>query len=643
MTKAFTIAIVLFAFLSGSVLCAQVEMLRNLRSNPVISNQWAGFTKHDILPTSSLLGNDTLPFLDDFSKPGPYPDPTKWGNESVYVNRGFGIAPPSIGVATFDGLDSTGKPYNPVASLTVVTQCDNLTSRPINLGYNKTVFDSSIYLSFYYQRQGNGVSPNEPTVADSITLEFKSPGSATWDWQWTRVGYNPVSPDTGFHLVMIQIKDSVYLLNGFQFRFINFACPCGNTDQWNIDYVYLNKGRSAGDTIFHDVAFAYNPSSLLKTYQAMPWRQYNKSEIRDSLTTWIRNNDTIVTNASYGYTIDSALKQITTYPLQADNVLPFDSANGYCKYIPFCKPGIKDTIPLLTDSVVYTWKSYLKTNFNDFDKWNDTVRFSQKFLNYYAYDDGTAEQGYYLNSTSDFPALAMRFKLNVADTLKSINIFFDPFVYQGTLSSLYPFRIEAWQDSSGFPGKLIYEDSTENYPDYIPGGYNMFAQYHLSDSMYILQPGIYYIGIVQDNSATGPNTNPMLIGFDMNTNSSANTYYKNDGLWYQSGLSGTVMMRAEFGHNSAVNTGIKPLQAPLVNFDIYPNPAALTITVKLNTSDLSKRFELSVIDDHGNTIRIENNFTGPTIDISALSQGLYFIKLSDQYANSATRRVLVIR
>ena len=51
-----------------------------------------------------------LPFWDDFSASrSGYADSTKWqyGN-SVWVNSAMGINPPSLNVATLDGLDSLG-------------------------------------------------------------------------------------------------------------------------------------------------------------------------------------------------------------------------------------------------------------------------------------------------------------------------------------------------------------------------------------------------------------------------------------------------------------------------------------------------------------------------------------------------------
>ncbi|MBL7830595.1 MAG: hypothetical protein JNK41_06175, partial [Saprospiraceae bacterium] len=81
-----------------------------------------------------------LPFLDDFSYSGPYPDPKLWINDDVFINNTFAIKQPSIGVATFDGTNSGGSPYLGGNGIS-----DYLTSQQIDLGkYNS---GSNVYLS----------------------------------------------------------------------------------------------------------------------------------------------------------------------------------------------------------------------------------------------------------------------------------------------------------------------------------------------------------------------------------------------------------------------------------------------------------------------------------------------------------------
>ena len=49
--------------------------------------------------------------------------------------------------------------------------------------------------------------------------------------------------------------------------------------------------------------------------------------------------------------------------------------------------------PTLANTTSYNIECILNTT-PDFNRWNDTLRFTQNFDNYYAYDDGTAEGGY---------------------------------------------------------------------------------------------------------------------------------------------------------------------------------------------------------------------------------------------------------
>ena len=53
-----------------------------------------------------------LPFFDDFSHNGLYPDSTKWTDFNVLVNDGFPLCPPNRNGATLDVLDANGKVYS---------------------------------------------------------------------------------------------------------------------------------------------------------------------------------------------------------------------------------------------------------------------------------------------------------------------------------------------------------------------------------------------------------------------------------------------------------------------------------------------------------------------------------------------------
>ncbi len=76
----------------------------------------------------------------------------------------------------------------------------------------------------------------------------------------------------------------------------------------------------------------------------------------------------------------------------------------------------------------------------------DTLRFRQKFFNYYAYDDGTAEFGYGLTPTG--AQLAYKFTLSRRDTLRAIQMYFNKTL---TGANERYFHLAVWGDLNGIP------------------------------------------------------------------------------------------------------------------------------------------------------------------------------------------------
>ena len=114
-----------------------------------------------------------LPFFDDFSQSGLYPDSTKWSDNNVFANDGFPLCPPNRNGATFDVLDANGRVYDYAISNAFVAEY--LTSVRIRLDSimepepRALTPADSLYFSFYYQPQGNG---NPPEAQDSLVLQF---------------------------------------------------------------------------------------------------------------------------------------------------------------------------------------------------------------------------------------------------------------------------------------------------------------------------------------------------------------------------------------------------------------------------------------------------------------------------------------
>ncbi|MBN8703475.1 MAG: hypothetical protein J0M08_10440, partial [Bacteroidetes bacterium] len=505
-------SLVLFLLTVNFAVFAQTEVELDLQANPTLIGFKAPSYKMQSAPDTL-----SLPFIDDFSYDSYYPSAEKWFSVSTFVNRFYPKAPPTIGVATFDGLNYKGYPYNFSASSNSSNFADTLLSKYIRLNTAVTPADS-VYFSFFYQAKGWG---NEPEVGDSLVLEFKKNGAA-WVKVWGRKGYTPnLVSDTGFHLVHIPVIDSSYFKDNFQFRFRNKATLSGALDHWHVDYIYLNKNRSVNDTVFTDISFTYNPGSFLRNYTAMPWQQYTSADMKDSLVVFMRNNSSSAINIGYTDSVVSNTNSlIDFYNAGNCNVNPFVSA-GYASCLTHQYPQVGFSFPTLTDSALFTANHRIYPSSFDQIAENNFVQYKQKFYNYFAHDDGTAESGYGL--TTGGAKLGYRFALNFSDTLRAVRLFFNPIL---NAANGFPFRLAIWDDNGGLPNNLVYKDSIV-YPKY-SSDYNEFVTYLITNPALVLSAGTYYIGIIQTTA------NLLNIGLDKNINSQSQTFYMTSGFWQQS-------------------------------------------------------------------------------------------------------------
>ena len=581
-----------------------------LINRPVKSNTQSTFRSSSIADTIAI---GTKGIIDDFSYPGPDPDSSLWFGNQVYVNRGYPISPMSIGVATFDGLDARGYPYNFLAGVSS-QPADTLASKPIDLSSS-----DSVYFSFYYQPQGLG---NSPEAGDSLVLEFKGPKDTVWGHIWSMPGSALTSSDTSFNLVMIPITKPSYLQRGFQFRFRNYASIDANADQWHIDYIYLNAGRNYHDTVFADVAWVYEGASLLKNYRAMPWRQYTSAEILTSTNNLIRNNDTVVRSLNYHYqTLNIITSSVFDVFNGASNINPFTTNKIYtdCNVSLGCINSISidaSKFPSsLTGPSMLGIKHYYSSNLlGDFIPRNDTLLVVGNFSNYFAYDDGTAESEVGLIGALN-GQMAVQFKLNVADTLGALDLYFSPFI---TNASLYGFYLNVWSDYGGKPGSLIYKSDTVSSPIYEKKGQNVFARYYFKPML--LSPGTYYAGFTQAIDSS------LNIGLDLNDNSQNTNFMNlaNGSGWQTSTIAGAWMMRPIMG-NVVNPNGINQYTALKTTLEVFPNPSTDKLYIKSPT--FTDKVNYEIIDVFGKAVLEGNFYTSDYIDISGLSEGIYFIRV----------------
>ncbi|MEO5569642.1 MAG: T9SS type A sorting domain-containing protein, partial [Bacteroidia bacterium] len=254
---------------------------------------------------------------------------------------------------------------------------------------------------------------------------------------------------------------------------------------------------------------------------------------------------------------------------------------------------------------------------------NDTIRYLQKFYNYYAHDDGTAEAGYNIFTAGG--QLAYKFHINQADVLHAIQFYFTQI---GLSVANQLFTIAVWNDAGGVPGSIVYQkvNQVPAYSNIIDG----FVTYVTTPTS--LSQGDYYFGFIQ-NGSTG-----LELGFDANiVTAASNKYIKGTGSWTQSGIAGSWMIRPVFTPYP-FNVGVNVI--PPVNIlSVYPNPVSSLLNIDYNTE--GRRFQYELMDASGRAI-VSKSLTGNSIDVSSFANGFYVLRVFDTEKRNIFQEKVII-
>lgn len=567
------------------------------------------------IDTVSLLPSGTLSddTVETFRVFFPNGDGSIWTDRQVYINRTMALAPPTTGVATFDGTDAYGRPYSNVIGAN--GWADRLTSKPIDLNYPAS---DSIYLSFWYQPEGLGYAPEGQ---DSLRVEFFDPDTQIWRSVWSVKGESLHR----FKPVCIPITNPVYLKKGFRFRFSNYANLNGNVDHWNIDYVKLDRFRHQNDTIVEDVGLVYVRPTILRRYQRVPYNQFRQSMVENKWECLISNRDTVSKRVAYRFLvydndnqlINSYPQDYTPLPSDTSDVLPFYT-DGYADYSRFRFPDFNynfETAGLLpfADSTRLRISHIIENFDTDVCADNDTVHIYQEFYNYWAYDDGTAERAVWLGMPGRF---VMKFTNEVPDTLYGISIYFSPVRENNETRNIYLQVYQSIQSSEN----LLYEEQVRIGPvDGDTSAFrvlenNGFTTYILKEPVF-LPAGDFYVGWRQTQTFKAN------VGFDLNSDASEYTWFKTGPNWIQMEEYGAAMIRPMVANPFKIqDLSVQP-EPDEATFLIYPNPAHTQVHIQTSLPAES----IEIIDLSGRTIRRFE--PTETISVQDLENGLYIVKL----------------
>ena len=593
-----------------------------------------------------------LPFFDDFAYNSKIPDPARWVDKNVFINQTMAVDPPSIGVATFDGLNSNGTPYGGGFN-----RADYLTSNYIDL--SGITANDSVYLSYFLQAKGNTYNHQQ---RDSIELEFKN-DKGEWKSVASHKGISPNNPSDyipPFQQYNIVVDKSFYH-RGFQFRFVNYNYRLGVYSTWHLDYVKMVVNQKPSLNLM-DIAFIKPPNKFLKTYSAIPYKQLSGHENEElANTTEIELYNHFLETAEDLVDPRLNIKEITTGTQIYEGALvnlvsQLNPAVGINRFSNAFDAGqIADAIasvpagqlPLIFRTT-YTFDQDQETPLLE----ENNKAFSDTEVGYtMAYDDGTAELNIAAEANNSTKSqIAVKFHLNEGDSLRAIQFHF-PRLFDDVSKQL--FNIKIWVgDLNKEEADYTYQLQKPIYADGIFDTLQGFTTYPLTDDLYDSIPkplyipaGDYYIGWQQFTVSSAGQFIP--VGFDRNyKGGEAITYYKSTGDWKPLSelstsplLKGVPMIRAKF-QNSLLTSATKDLDK-VQSLSFYPNPSNGTIW-------LDKKLELPVnstykiYDAMGN--KVQSGRMESQLNISNLQGNLYYIQVMKADGQLfGTSKIMVIR
>lgn len=557
----------------------------------------------------TTLDTVDLPFVDDFSNSLLHPDVTRWTDRNVYVNRDLAVHPITLGVATFDGLNSQGRAYDNSSS-TAFGKADELTSQSINL--EGKVISDSIYLSFWIQPQGNGDSPE---LRDSFVVQFFD-SSAQWQTVYKREGGQL---DT-FRLVLVPLNQLKWLHSGFRFRMINYASLTGLVDLWHIDYVYLDENRSIFDTIVNDVAFKEKPTTILNEYQEMPYKQFlaDTSRFKRLLHGARSVNLNSAKNTSFSFAARNIADQSIIF-----SSIPFSITFPARSTFLFESPSFGIPYPA-ADSLSLQLEYRLNTAPDALSS-NDTVRRTTNLWNHYAYDDGSAENGYGLNVLAG--QIAYKFRLSEPDTLRGIWMYF---IESSERVSNELFNLRVWKyipEGQLGGSEILLVDQPLLSPEY-SDSLERFVYYALETPIPVTDS--FYVGWQQG-------TNKLLnIGLDRSSNANSKMFYNVDGSWNSSSINGAWMIRPVVGKELSWPTFVQDINT--LNLKLYPNPA--NDLLKLDFDEFNVNYTVYSLTG-GILLSGLTNEKNVTVNVSGLSNGIYLVKCESQNGKQTYKKFII--
>lgn len=504
----------------------------------------------------------SLPFWDDFSS-GQISS-SLWESMGVMPSMSLGIDPPTIGVCFLDGVDSRGSPYS--RDRLVNGEGDQLISKPIDLSSLTLSAANTVFLSFFWQAGGKGEMPD---VTDQLELHFLD-SNGQWVKVWEVIGGNEALRQS-FTQEMIRISPG-FFHDTFRFKFQYVGRLSGPFDTWILDYVYLDKDRTASDYFYEDRALTKMPNSIFGKYTAIPrylletkgndylsviTGQFNNMSNRFRAMEFsleLRNHQTgeLIKEINANTPINPVPQALerrnfttrTSEPINWTESEPFDLETKL-----YLTTGDRFKIRQIVnrDTVFEPAIDY---------RLNDTVRHILPVRDFLAYDNGSVDYSAGINQTAGM--LAVRYEVDGEAYVSGVSINFTNYLQRGNALELM-----IWDSLGRQP---IYKEEV-----LIPDTETLaeFGFFPIDSTIRV--SGSFYVGFTQF-------TNDFIyVGLDKSTDNGDEIFFNVYGTWEQNRtVAGSLMMRAHLT-NADPNP---PNENGREEVRIYPNPVSQKLVIE---------------------------------------------------------------
>jgi hypothetical protein len=453
----------------------------------------------------------------------------------------------------------------------------------------------------------------------------------------------------------IKIENSKYLTDNFGFRFINYASinihpsfPGRSTasDHWHLDFVYLDKNRAERNTNIPDIALTGIPERQTTNYETVPAThfEYAEAELFDNPM----NLELNYTNFGWGTrsvtrnfrlrSLYGASGRTLSYSAGAENI-PDGSTINLLYPIP------RYEFSITGDSAAFEILSWIVTDndparFRAALRYNDTVRTVYEFKDCYAYDDGTAENGYGLfGNGSSSGKVAVKFRTYAADSLRGVYMYFNRAV--NDVNTNHKFTVSVWNDAGGVPGELIHSE-TGGRPVF-RDSLNRYVAYKFAKPVSLSEGEIFYVGWLQTDEGF------LNIGFDRNRNSKNNAFYNLGQVWEPSVFDGSLMIRPIFCSADSqfpsdyveLENNNDKMGRNMQTFKAYPNPARGIVYLEEDNNAPLTSFKIELYALSGELVKVFENVSG-NIDVTNIIPGIYLMRVwnSDKQVREVKRIIV---